>query len=82
MKNETVHCSSSQPFFPKAFEIIVLKAGLLVLLCFYCLPGKTSGVGVETLKELTAAGTTQDFHLIPYYGPFVFGELATFSGCK
>ncbi len=44
LKNETVHCSNPQPFFPKAFEIIVLKAGLLVLLCFYCLPGLSSGL--------------------------------------
>jgi hypothetical protein len=29
VKKETVHCFSSQPFFPKAFEIVV-KAGLLV----------------------------------------------------
>jgi len=43
LKIETVHCFSPQPFFPKAFEIVV-KAGLLVLLCFYRLPGfYTSG---------------------------------------
>jgi len=42
-------------------------AGLLVLLCFYRLPDFTQWLcEIETLKELTAAGTTQDFHLIPY----------------
>ena len=35
---------------------------------------------IETLIELTAAGTTQDFHLIPYYGYSLCNDIATFSG--
>ena len=47
----------------------VPKAGLLVYSVSIAFPILHQWLcEIETLKELTAAGTTQDLHLIPYYG--------------
>jgi len=63
----TIFLVSFSAFVPESFESVFAQAGLLTCFCFRRLPILywNSGKKPKTTLKLTAAGTVQDFHLIP-----------------